>query len=298
MNCFEWQTRASDHLDGTLIASLKKEADSHIDSCKECSERLKHFRSIISSIAAQSRSTLPVPIRKAPLSAHLPRLDMARIRRSRWERLPWYVRTTIEGTGVVFLIVLGISTGPRLRGLYERSVEKSLSDYTETADASAQANLPANMAMVRGKVGEAAMDEGGEDEVSGENEEDEDQHAAQGSVGDDEDIRVGSSEIWRFSLLTDSPRDLRLKVVQILSELRVSPNTPGIGGIQTPGGIQFDLILSQSTVSNLKKQLQRIAPKPAEGAASSGGTFTWYKTKSRRKIPEGKTRVMIWLSQI
>ena len=56
------------------------------------------FILILTSIASQPRSALPVPIRKSPLAAALPRLDLRRMSRSRWEQVPWYIRTTVEGT--------------------------------------------------------------------------------------------------------------------------------------------------------------------------------------------------------
>jgi hypothetical protein len=36
----------------------------------------------------------------------------------------------------------------------------------------------------------------------------------------------------------------------------------------------------------------------ARGDSKSTDTFTWYKSKSRRQIPAGKARVVIWLSQV
>jgi predicted anti-sigma-YlaC factor YlaD len=92
MNCFEWQNRASDYLDGMLMGAGKAEADAHLDGCRECLERYKHYRILVSSVATQPRSSLPIPIRKAPLAAVLPRLDFATFSRSRWEQVPWYFR--------------------------------------------------------------------------------------------------------------------------------------------------------------------------------------------------------------
>ena len=36
MNCFDWQNKCSDYLDGTMIGAPKKEADQHIERCAEC----------------------------------------------------------------------------------------------------------------------------------------------------------------------------------------------------------------------------------------------------------------------
>ena len=66
MNCFDLQNRASDFLDGNLTGSQKTEADQHLDDCRDCSERYKRYRIILTSISSQPRSALPIPIRKSP----------------------------------------------------------------------------------------------------------------------------------------------------------------------------------------------------------------------------------------
>jgi hypothetical protein len=73
-----------------------------------------------------------------------------------------------------------------------------------------------------------------------------------------------------------------------------------IKGVNAPGGIQFDLLVPQSAVARLKQELLQLAPPPPDGLADTpaGETFTWYKIKSKRKIPAGKARVVIWISQI
>src|SRR5687767_4010791 len=92
MNCFEWQNRSSDYLDGSLPESRKRDADDHVESCKDCSERYKHYRLIISSIASQPRTSLPSTLRKAPLSAIIPRVETSKLSFSTWELIPWYFR--------------------------------------------------------------------------------------------------------------------------------------------------------------------------------------------------------------
>lgn len=324
MNCFEWHNRASDYLDGTLIGAAKREADEHLDSCKECHDRHKHYRLILTSIASQPRSALPVPIRKAPLSSALPRMDLARMGRTRWEQVPWYIRTTVEGTSIVLLILLGISKGPKIRALFERNLEKNLSEFNETIGSSGDSandtsslNLPLSRGNTvaggpAGAVGPgpagaadgAGADSGhgaGGDEFASEgNEEDTSAEGSGAGEGDEGDIRVGNSEIWRFNMKTDSPHEIRPKIVQMLTSLNVPTSTPGLGGTEAPGGIQFDLLLPQSVVPALKKQLQKLAPPTPEGLSGSavGETFTWYKNKSKHPIPSGQTHVVIWLSQM
>jgi hypothetical protein len=114
------------------------------------------------------------------------------------------------------------------------------------------------------------------------------------------DEHVGNSEVWRFNLKTDSPLEVRPRIVQVLRGLQIAENTPGIDGVEAPGGIQFDLLVPQASVNTLKKQLQSMAPKaPTDQTDSPAAeTFTWYMNKSKRKLPEHKTRIVIWLSQM
>lgn len=299
MTCFEWQTRSSDFLDAQLPEAERTEAQSHLDSCPRCSESHKHFRLLLAAIASQPHFSLPQAIRKAPYSALVPRAAAARMTgRFRWENLPWYLRTTVEGGLIVLTILLGISMGPKIRGLYERNIERSLSEYMEGANESAEGKgaAPAplsgdQLAQLNSSHNDFGGDEG---EDSGEDEEE-----ASAGAGN-EKVRVGKSEIWRFNLRTDSPQDLHTDVVNALVELGLKPTHEGLKGVVYPGGgIQLDLVVPQSIVSSLKGRLQKLAPRTPEGLSGSpsGDTFTWYKNKSRRKIPEGQTRVVIWLAQ-
>jgi hypothetical protein len=83
-------------------------------------------------------------------------------------------------------------------------------------------------------------------------------------------------------------------------DLKVPANTPGIGGIEAPGGIQFDLIVPQTIIPDLKQALEKIAPAPPKELADSpfGETFTWYKKKTKTPIAVGQTHLVIWLAQI
>jgi hypothetical protein len=311
MNCFDLQNRASDYLDGTLIASLKREADQHLEDCAKCSTRHKHYRLLLTSVASQPRIALPVAIRKAPLaeargSSQGPKDKRFRIREKikLWSTAPWYIRVPVEGAGIVLAISLAVSAGPKLRALYERKVERSLTEYNEgfSSDPSDSGEKTAQLS--RGNTtapgGDSQSAVGSDDFGSSEGNE-----SAADSDTENEDeqttvIKAGASETWRFNLKTDSPHDVRTKIVQILADLNVPPATPGIGGIEAPGGIQFDLLIPRESVPDLKTALQKIAPiapKDAEDTPMSE-TFTWYKTKSKLALPAGQTHVVIWLSQI
>ena len=305
MNCFEWHNRASDYLDGTLIGTIKREADEHIDACHECRERHKHYRIILTSIENQARIPLPISIRKSPLTSGLPKLEITHLSRSKWEQIPWYLRTGIEGASIVLLILMGISAGPKVRAVYEHRIEHNLNEFTDalgTNDSGGPETAALNLPLSRGKLPANPENPtgGSTDEFASEGNEEDDSEAEGSGISEAGEIRVGNSEIWRFNLKTDSPHELRAKVVETLTELKVKPNTPGLGGIEAPGGIQFDLIIPQALVAPLKRHLQKLAPPTPEGLSGSpvGETFTWYKNKSKSPIPNGQTHVVIWLSQL
>jgi hypothetical protein len=298
INCFDWHNRSSDYLDGTLNGVLKKEADDHLEECQECSERHRRYRAILDSISSQPRSTLPVPIRKAPLSASIPRLEF-HMRRSRWDRMPWFIRTGAEGLGIAFAILFVVAMVPRIRTLYEQSIERRLDTFIQN-EPGLENEVPKELAsapLARGKQSVG----GPEDEYSGENEDDasSDDESADDSEG--QEVRVGNSEIWRFNLKTDSPHEIRPRIVQTLTEAHIPADTPGFGGIEAPGGIQFDLLVPKHAVPLLKNSLQKLGNqvKTTQAAEKSvTDTFTWYRNKSKKSMPAGKTRVVIWLSQM
>jgi hypothetical protein len=303
VNCFEWNNRVSDYLDGTLIGPLKKEADDHAESCPDCGARHGRYRTILDSIAAQPRSTLPVPIRKAPLSASIPRLEL-HSRRSRWDRLPWFIRTSVEGLGVAGAILVVVALVPKIRAVYEQNMERRL-DLLIQHEANLEAEVSKEAAAVPLARSKATTANPADDEYAGEDEEDApaaaDDAAVTGTDAEGQPVRVGNAEIWRFNLKTDSPRETRPRIVQTLADLKISADTPGFGGIEAPGGIQFDLLVSKAVVPGLKASLQKLGNqyKAAQAAEKSiTDTFTWYRNKSKKAIPAGKARVVIWLSQM
>jgi hypothetical protein len=209
------------------------------------------------------------------------------------------MRTGIEGTGVALALLVALALAPRARTLYERALERRLdafpvADMDPTAGSSSGAPSPA-----RGKA-ESDGSPARED-FTGEYGEEEDTEASSGNSADDQ-AQVGASEIWRFNLKTDSPREVQPRVIQLLKSLGVPGTTPGLAGIEAPGGIQFDLLVDPSVIGPLRNGLRKLTPGAATGAAetapSANAQFTWYKNKSKTRMAVGKTRIVIWLSQV
>jgi len=300
MNCFEWQSRVSDYLDGELSEPERRQAEEHTASCRDCGERSKHYRLLLSSIASQPRMPLPSQIRKAPFSIIIPKLEAARIGRSRWEQVPWYIRTPLEGTVIVLLILLGISTGPKIRTLYEKSLERSFSEFSD-ALTTADLSLREGTVEIPPLVAQSAVgtDASKHDDFSGENEDDSEEEESPSSKVS-ADVRVGRSEMWRIIVKTDSPHELRAQVLQAFADTKLPADTPGLGGVKYPGGIKFDLEVPSNVVLDIKQKLEAASPKTtgSDNSSIAGQPFSWYKVKSKRRIPEGKTRVVIFLHQI
>lgn len=312
MNCFEWGNRTSDYLDGTLIGAIRDEADSHLESCASCSKRFQHYRSILGALGSQDRKHLPVQLRKSPTQFILPK--NAQTRASRWERAPWFIRTSIEGLGIGLTILFVVALIPRIRAIYERSLERnidvfSLAELTREATSTKDAATPA---LQRGRLdlapatGTETSEPMAHDDFASEvSDEDVIDDNDSNVVTDEADpsVRVGNNEIWRFNLKTDSPKDLRPRVIQVLTGAGVAPATSGIGGIEAPGGIQFDLFAPKTSIGSLKVQLERLVNPAQEERDFSidpilTTKFQWFRSKSKRNVPQGKARVVIWLSQM
>jgi hypothetical protein len=290
MTCFQWQSRVSDYLDGTLSDPLQKDAEEHQKKCKVCGERLDHYRAILKTLAGQPRIPLPPVLKKSAKKSRLPKLEILWMNLGRWEKLPWYIRTVIEGFGIVLVVLVGISSAPKIRALYEKSVEHSLSDYKDNINLGH--STPEGESVPPLEVAANATQEGraSDDEIAGEAD------SAPSANG-----HFGHSQLWRFTLKTVSPDELRPLVVKALTELKIPPTTPGLGGIQVPGGIEFDLIVPETVVSELKGILHKLVAKPGEIQSETepekSENFSWYRVHSKQKLPDGKSKVVIWLSQ-
>jgi hypothetical protein len=324
VNCFDWQNRASDYLDGTLIGATKREADEHLEGCDTCGSRHKHYRLILSSIANQPRTSLPLAIRKAPFNAQLAKAPGPKTgllsKLKGWSNVPWFIRVPFEGLSIILIVTLGISIGPRLRYLYERKVERSLNEYSEgfentESDTAANSSGQAQATLTSGNTdgaspkllstdvsgaGAGAAQTAATDDAATPAETAQDDEGEGDDEADAAEIHVGKAEVWRFNLKTDSPRDVRPKIVALLTSLAIPDTTPGMAGIEAPGGIQFDIFVTPDVVPQVKQALEKMAPPPPKDLVDSpfGETFTWYKNKSKTPIPPGKTRLVIWLSQI
>lgn len=244
-------------------------------------------------IASQPRQLLPEP---AAEQAHEKKWEL-RLHKggplqqlAQWRRTPWYVRTGIEGFAVLVMILVTIFGVPKLRTLYERSLDRRLEAYNVKELSPDLNHFPEQK-----KVTEEADSDSDADTQPGE-------AAPQAEILSKGPIKVLEGEIWRFYIKTESPHDLRPKIAKTLQDLQLSSSPTELRGLEAPGGIQFDLLLQKDQVITVKQQMdnfaQNILKEMGNESLSLNQIFTWYRSRSKKTIPVGKTRVIIWLSQI
>ena len=113
-----------------------------------------------------------------------------------------------------------------------------------------------------------------------------------------ENLKVGNSEIWRFYIKTDSLTELRPHITTTLSKLELETAQDLLTGKEAPGGIQYNLLVPKNAVLKIKSQIEKASDYRSNDGSQLTHNFTWYKNKSRKTIPKGHSRVIIWLSQI
>jgi hypothetical protein len=137
------------------------------------------------------------------------------------------------------------------------------------------------------------------------------------------------SNLWRFSIKTVTPEDMKTKVLQILSA------DFGVSGkmLQTydvPGGSEIRFILKESSISPIHDALAKLAPsgapiifankpqtayakQPAPQRTTEIDTdqdkdannhqsrpieeFSWYRVHSKKTLTAGYSAVVIWITQ-
>ncbi len=295
INCFKWQSYSSDYLDKTLPESLYEKINEHLKICTLCHDQLDHYQQIISCIAHQPKSTLPLGLKKPTRLGIFYKKEEGDLWLPRWRNLPWPFRTLLESSGIVILILGGVYSAPKLRDLYIHHIEKSSNDFDEASLASESVTEELDTKIPPLQKNKEPRTPA----TQKNNEESEDLVSGEDDSETEDQVQVGKSQLWRFTLKTVSPDELRPLVVKTLIDLGIPQTTPGLGGIQVPGGIEFDFILPQTRVAEIKHALSKLAPKASDPHSSaSNENFTWYRVKSKKTLPKGTSQVVIWLSQL
>jgi len=299
LDCFGIQSHLSEFLDEKLKSELADAVDGHLIHCKQCTQRNLHYTNLIEAIRSLPKHPMPQTLKKPFLFFGLPWF-------SKWEHLPWYIRIVAETSGIIAITLIGISLVPKIRSFYEQKIESQLRDFRESASGTGEGKLTPTLSR-DALVILPAQDSG--DSIDGEDEDTEGK-APPKSGDDEEDVEANAkpfqglalarqTELWRFTLKTVSPDELRAQVAKIIQSLKIQ-NVHAENGIQVPGGIEFDLLVAKGVVPQLKEQLEKLASQASNTTEPNLGTtdtFSWYKVKYRQKLPEGYVKAVIWLAQ-
>ena len=287
LTCFEFKKSIPDFLDQRLSYSLQGSTQAHFNACTSCQTLLQHYQIIQATLKNHPQSVMPQELKEKPLSPVIPQLHSEVLHSLHWERSPWYIRLLTQASLIVLSIVTLISSTPKLRELYEVQIEKNLSELKEPSPSRQEISLQDSEHLSESQASPELLESNSnEDDFDGED----DFHPTS---------KMGASQLWRFTLKTVSPDELRLEVLKVLEKFNVSQKNLRSLGIQVPGGIEFDFLFDAEQIGKLKDELQHIAQQPSPSSNPTPGTesFTWYKVHSKKKLPEKKSQVIIWISQ-
>jgi hypothetical protein len=287
LTCFEFKKSIPDFFDDTLSSSLKKTTQIHLVTCTSCQILLQHYQIIQITLKNHPRSSLPQELKEKPFSSVLPLFNAEILNSLHWEKSPWYIKILTQSGLIVFFVVTLISSTPKLRELYEVQIEKSFSELKDPLFARQEISLQDPQHLSESQTSpELSELSTNEDELNSED----DFHSTS---------QMNDSQLWRFTLKTVSPDELRLEVLRVLEKFNTAQKNLKALGIQVPGGIEFNFQFDTEQISKLKDELQRLAPSSTSPSHSNPGTesFTWYKVHSKKKLPDKKSQVIIWISQ-
>ena len=317
-DCYKHQGKATAYWDGSLSPAERTETEKHLAGCGPCTEFHERMHKVIQATRNHPRLLLPAE-RRGHRIANDPVAQDFRTRKLRFSEIPWFFRTGAESLFITLAILLGVALIPRVQRLYEASVNQRLDTMIASSTEDSPINgLPAERAgkpeasPAAPSAADFTEDDGtssSEDlaPVAAEGDSDLDEPRAPDSA-DTPMPGAGPSEVWRFSLRTSSPKDIRLKMVEKLTGLGATPeNTPGMKGVEAPGGIQFNLVVDRKWLGEIRKTLKTLNGEVAGDDRNTARTqnplatsepLKWYRSASKTPLPAGKTRIIIWLSQI
>jgi hypothetical protein len=301
LSCFDWSNLAAEYLDGSLAPGLKRRADEHLTECRDCSERQQHYRLILESLRSLPRTTTPSDLQhelemQAPRLALTSASPLLKVWKASMESMLKSPRTaSIAASILAGLAILGAL--PKIRSFYEQRIQQRL-------DSSNFAELP-----LTGQPSDSA-DESVDEFISEEVEDDDDSAGdlVEASLQNGTTKKAGAPQVWRFILRTDSPQEMRAKIHRTLVDAQALPTSRFLNGFAAPGGIQFDAFVPLENIDRLKNELSTFVDQKAASAGTNANEdsqgpyptspFTWYKNKSKRPLPAGAARVIVWISLI
>ncbi|MEN9723823.1 MAG: hypothetical protein RJB38_1809 [Pseudomonadota bacterium] len=299
MNCFDWNIASSEYLDGSLSPPLKKAADDHLESCADCKERHQHYRLILESLRSLPRSVAPSELQheiqlfsgtsRAPMVAEFFLRFWPTFQRT--IRSPKALTLTLS-LMLTFALLSGL---PQIRSIYEKRIQKRFQSYhfgelplSQEGGTSAESSGAETVSEdFSDDFGESESDSGGLIPISSE----------EGSNSETVDSKASKvlADVWRFTIRTDSPQKVRSQVTQALLQAGTLAGSRYVHGFTAPGGIQFDALVPSASVEALQQKLSSLSQESTEENFPTGA-FTWYRNRSKRPLPPGASRVIVWLS--
>ena len=323
LSCFDWSNLASAYLDGSLPPGSQKAADQHLADCADCRGRQQRYRLILDSLRSLDRVPAPAKIK---YEREVAETAGKRSAPTRWPELERRLRPVVrpllqplKGLNArswawiifSFLGFVTLTSLPKLRALYETRLQKRLDavNFAElpiTPASGVPADSETETAMVDDFGGEESEEDdsqtndinsGGIQHTRWEGEWDASKSKSSGST-------TAGAQVWRFILRTDSPQDMRGKIHEALIKAGAAATSKMIHGFVAPGGIQFDVLVPSDSIDDLKQVLKEFSDEhapPSEDSAAAENPFptepfTWYRNRSKRPLPQGAARVIIWLS--
>lgn len=285
MNCFNCINHYIDYLEKNLPSNINEAVKKHISICKKCRKKYNHYFEIISIIQSFPKIKAPNYIQSQKLISIVPDLfkkfDFKTVRYSWLQRIPWFIRIPIEGIGLICIVLSIVIIIPKIRSFYEKKLENRLEEplflsleneqiITEKADNnehSNQKNIKTNL----NKHNDAPLENIIPTEIT--------------------EKTTNSSQLWRFTLKTVSPEELKPEIIKILSTLQLNQYSHLAEGIEVPGGIEFELNLPSHQINELKNALQKLS------AASALNDFSWYRIYTKKNTFPDQSTAVIWLTQ-
>jgi hypothetical protein len=272
-----------------------QEIESNEDKIEILALKIKSFK----------KPPLPKEIRTSPLKTTPAELDgnLKLKSRPKWNRLPWFLRSALEGLGIAGIVFAVILTAPQVRSFYEQSKKGQIDIYDLF---SIEMKLNGSSSRTHSEEVLASSESTAYRHPS-ESDENSDDLPEEEILHDDileiEDIFVGNSELWRFHIKTDNLRVMKERVQAAFKEIEISEDLPGTEGVRVPGGVQFNFHLQKEHVPALKHHLELIGKATVFEQRENlpvfqQEAFTWYRSRARRHVPAGKAHVVIWLYQL
>ncbi|MCM0605303.1 MAG: hypothetical protein KA715_04375 [Xanthomonadaceae bacterium] len=283
MNCFSLRNTLPDLARG----GTAPESIAHLQSCPECIKKLSHIKEIRQLIKRLPHHSVLPELKKIALEdtdgiddEYLENMKEEQRKTRLFDQSPWYVKSGIEALALA-VMTIGIIWGiPKVRQLYDRSIQRRL----ETLDLT---------------------------DLSVSNTEDTETIAQTTTQVMSDEIKAVANEVWRFNIKTDLLHELQTRLLNAIKSEHSVDNRETVVGTIAPGGVQIDFTASVEFIQQFKGEINAIANKleqentlPVSAAVSAktikprNSGLTWYKSKSKTKLPKDRIRIVIWLSQM